>query len=359
MMKYIKIYGMILLCLALAACGGSSSDEEDSMLKTAPIIEGDYGALIPYASSDARDVHHDTGRNLIDSYAVGTGLSELSKAHFSPSDYVYQEGKFLKYNELRNNLLKRSGKDYPNGLNPQSGKFDTGNGVVEDIILLADIYEIDWYQNEDLKGISLALVLNPILQKGGTKVEVNKNKLELYGSETARKLVSYLRGNIPEIGDQMPIYIAIYNSTSVDSSLPGTFVQEAYFSPTSKSADFTNLDESWAIFPSDDAKRKDATTANEFMSFKNAMSRFLTDDIDIIGIGHFKNGALVDLSIQVVMRAKTATEAKAATQYLHALISTFSSNAYQITIDVKSDDIHVAVIQRLKDSNDTNVIVLI
>ena len=70
--------------------------------------------------------------------------------------------------------------------------------------------------------------------------------------------------------------------------------------------------------------------------------------------------ALVELNITVNLHAKTAAEAIALSQYISGQTSLFTSTNYELTIDISSDNEHVAVIRSVsQDSSDAQTIMLI
>lgn len=360
-----KLFLVAFVSLGLILSGCSKEDKnkaesDKSSEETKAINEGDYSALLPFSPSDAGQKHAQMQTNLTDTLTIGSGLMELSKEYFSSKVYAFRGGKYLDYNTLdasdNNGLLGRTSKRNPNGLNPAVGDvFPTDNGNVKitaNDVLLLDIFEYDWYKNKELKGLSLALVLNDELGDEVNPAKVNADKLKLYGEESARKLVNYLRKAKPEIGSNTPIYVALYNASTEDDTLPGTFFDQAYFE-SKTNAEFEPIHEEWALFPTAKASKLDGTNATYFDRYKASFKDFLTQDIDMIGKGHFKNNELSELRINVTLHAKSADEVIAAVQLLDERLSIFSSNSFKITVVVKCDDVDVATITRNKGTSET------
>lgn len=362
--KTLSIFLSCALLVFLTGCDAgdkNKADNDKSSEETKAINEGDYSALLPFTPSDAGMKHAQMQTNLNDTLTIGTGLMELSKEYFSSQTYAFRGGKYLDYNTLDasadgSGLLGRTSTQNPNGLNPAVGDvFPTDDGdkkITSDDILLLDIFEYDWYNNKELGGLSLALVINDKLGEEPNEATISEDKLKLYGEESARKLVNYLRKSKPEIGDDTPIYVALYNTSSEDASLPGTFFEEAYFE-SKTNAEFTEIQEEWVLLPTSQASELDGTNATYFDRYKASFEEFLEQDIDMIGKGHFMDGELVDLRINVKLHAKSADEVIAAVQLLDERLSIFSSNSFKITVIVKADDVDVATITRNKGSSDT------
>jgi len=319
-------------------------------VETKALESGDYGAALPFLSTNARQQHQLRSVSLIDNLYIGTGLLNYAKAHFSTDRYTMQEGQFLVYDEM-SSLLGRESDTNPDALNPSGDfAFDTGNGTVKNAVLIRDIYEVDFISDQETKGVALAIVCNGVV--GDNDTAVNDDKLQAYGEEAARRLVTYLR-KMPEIGDSMPIYVALYKNTSVESTLPGNFFSEAYFE--GRSANFSAISETWAMFPSEEANKLDSTTSTHFIQVKSALANYLPDDVGIIGKGKFTDGKLSELHITVEMYAKTATEALSLTQYLKSQLSNFSSLDYKIQVEVRCQDITIATMVRAVGTKEVNV----
>ncbi len=348
----IKAIALIGCSAAMLLSGCSSQEDEnpETMVETQALQSGDYGAALPFQSTSSRQQHQIRSASLIDNLYIGTGLLSYTKGRFSPSSYTIQEGQFLVYDEL-DNLLSRESDSNPDALNPASGsQFDTGKGNVESAVLVRDIYEVDFIRDKETKGVGIALVLNGIV--GDQNIEVNADRLQAFGEEAARKLVTYLR-KMPEIGDSMPIYVALYKNMSTESTLPGTFFSEAYFE--GRSANFSDIDEQWVMFPGDEASALDNASATQFLQVKNSLANFLPDDVSMIGKGRFRDGKLSELHITVEMYAKTATEALSLTQYLKSLLNTFSSLDYKIQVEVRCQDVTIATMVRDIGEKDVEV----
>lgn len=344
------------LSASLLFVGGCSNKDEnpETLVETQALEDGDYGATLPFQSSDSRKQHAIFSRSLVDSLNIGNGLLKYSKEYFSPKSYTIQEGHFLGYYEL-SNLLGRESAD-TDGLNPaSSASFETGNGVVTAPVLVQDIYEVDFLRSQEVNGISIAIVFNTSVGDNATDANVKQVKddvLQAFAEETSRKVVTFMR-KMPEIGDNMPIFVTLYKNASADVTLPGTFFSKAYFE--GRSSSFTSIEEQWALFPSDAATKLDANVATQFLQVKNALNGFLPDDVNIIAKGKFENGKLTELKISVDMYAKTATEALSLTQYLKAQLATFSSQEYKIQVEVTCQDETIATMVRAIGDSNVNV----
>lgn len=356
-----------ILCLTSACSKGSSDRLAKHGDKLKAVNKDDYASLLPYKPSDASQKHASLSTDMTDTFTIGSGLMELSKQYFPPSTCTFREGVFLNYDALdatdgSTGLLGRyQQKKNPIGLNPEVGaKFPTTDGgtltIGQNDVLLLDIQEFDWYQDGKLKGISLAFALNDTLGDEVNSVTIRKDKMNLYAQEAVRKTVSFLRKRSPEVGNNLPIYVALFNTKSSDETLPGTFFQEAYFKSKIEGT-FNDIHDQWVLFPTDEASKVDGTTATSFNRLEESFKDVMPQDVSIVGKGHYVNNALRELRIQVIMHGRSTGEVKTAVQLLNDRLSLFSTG-YLITVDIQSDATHIAVIKREKDTSKTSVITL-
>lgn len=359
------VLALLAALLMLGACDGDQQNRQETQTQA---TEGDYAAILPFHASDARQKHTSVLSDQGERYNITTTLMELSTAHFSTGDVTFKESQFLTYDVLdasdyTTGLLGRASDSNPDGLNQSRDEsFDTGNGeTVKGVAPLIDIYELDWYAGSELRGISLAMVLSAHTsgydEKGELRtVEISEDQLKVFADAQGKKLNSYLRENFPQISSDTPILIAVY-VLSDDEVLPGHYIMQAYC--TSSSASFSDIHEEWVLLPSDRFSELDADVASQFTELKNGLASFMPDDVFIIGEARFKDNALVELNINVNLHAKTAAEAIALSQYISGQTSLFTSTNYELTIDISSDNDHIAVIRRSQGAADVQTIMLI
>lgn len=349
-MKHNQLWIIVIGTLLILSGCGSQSESSEEMVETKALESGDYGAALPFLSSDSRQQHQIRTTSLVDSMYIGKGLLNHAKSHFSVNSYLMQEGQFLAFDEL-GSLLGRESDTNPDALNPaKDTEFDTGNGIIKEAVIVRDIYEIDFVKDKEIKGVALAIAFNSFV--GDNDVMIKDANMQAFGEETARKLITYMR-KIPEIGDDMPIYVALYKNTSNETALPGQFFSEAFFE--GRSANFSAIDETWIMFPSEDASKLDNAAAAQFLQVKNSLSGYLPDDVSIIGKGRFENGKLAELRINVEMYAKTSVEALSLTQYLKTQLNAFSSLNYKIQVEVRCQDVTIATMVRSIGDSDVEV----
>ena len=145
-----------------------------------------------------------------------SGLTTISKDHFSPKSYVFQEGQILSKGTVEN-WLGRKSKDNPEGLNPKdNGKKDANK---RNPIYVQQIEEQDYMKEENgklhLAGITIGIGMNrkDYYQKeeyGATyTTDIPKEQMIAEGKKAAAKVLARLR-SYNAVGSSMPIVIAMY-----------------------------------------------------------------------------------------------------------------------------------------------------
>lgn len=342
---------ILSLCLAVVLVGCSSKDSSG----THP---GEYAPIIPFETSDTRVKHVGliSDQNL--RMEVESGLMDLSKKHFAPGEVEYKTHTLLNFDELdatdgSRGLLGTLRDDNPVGLNPSRNiPFDTGNGEVKEATILVDIYELDWYANDKLKGISLAMVVSDKVGPDGSEVEITSEKLKNYIEVSSGQLVNYMRQRFNEVSTNVPIYVAAYalDSTGVTN---GGYFYDGIFSGTS--SHFSSLNEKWVLVPSDEFATFDPVTSTEFATYKEDLRNVLPDYTYITGKAKYNGKNLVRLDLEVTAHAKTAAEILAITQIANKSLAVFENLECQYQVKIINDDEVYGLINRQVDTKETTI----
>lgn len=370
-MKYRKSLFVILACiLLLSGCGQKTNNGTKKEL-TETINDDEYPMVVPYKSSDARQVHVEYNRGYADINAVGKGLIQYSKKVFSTDDYYLQDGQVLNRDRLAigtyygddTGILGFKSEKNNYGLNPAKGSsLSIGNGKKitcgNKTIPVLDVFELDFYKSLDekapIKGISFAIVLNPKIEDAnGKKVTISKDKLREYGENAANSLISYVK-TLPQIENDMDFCVMLYEADSSDSSLPGSVM--AYGSGKKEISNYTNVNESWVLFPSDEAEKKASGVNADFLRLSDSLHGFLPNDTAIVGKGRVSDGVVRELNIDISAQVKSYSECIALCQYVKQEIGEFNNQEYNIVIDVKNNNDTFAMIERKANSKDVTVI---
>lgn len=353
-MKKISCF-MIAFVLMLTGCTSTTNTNQAEALNA-----GEYSAILPYESSDSRIKHASLISDSEARYRMEGGVMELSKVHFSPSQVAYKTQEFLDYDELdatdgSRGLLGTNRDDNPNGLNPGSDEeFNTGNGNVTGAIILVDLYELDWYADDELQGISIGMIVNDaVTDSEGKLVEITKERMENYFEVTSGHLVSYMRERFNEITSNVPIYIACYQLDSSGDSLGG-FIYQGYFEGSQ--SNFSELDWVWMDVPSTTFTSSQETIANQFSEFQSSVSSVLTDYSYAVGQASIFNDKVNELLITVTVHGKSASEVIALIQACRDGLSSFSDEECEYCIEVIMENKTYALLER--DSGGTQVDIL-
>jgi protein involved in sex pheromone biosynthesis len=338
------------LCAALALTlflGGCTSASVENVSDSAQI----YQAATPFIVSDTRAKHVGLISDIDIRVALEQGLMELSEEYFSPDRYTYRTHMFLDYDELdatdgSRGLLGTLRDDNPNGLNPSADEeFDTGNGIATGPVLLVDLYEIDYYEQDALKGIAIGLAVTDTATVNGESVEITPEKMQQYLQVTGTKITSYMRERFNDITSSVPILIGAYqlNTDSSDTS-KGGYIYLEYNNGSSST--YETISEDYVTMPSSAFSSKDPEAAEQFSTFKADCSSIITDNTYVTGTAHYQNDALVSMTLDVTAYGKTAGEILAIIEGVQNYLSVFTVQECSIKVIVKNNNETVALMSR-------------
>lgn len=352
MRKINKVMITAVLTFLLSACSATNSHQATEL------SSGDYAAILPYETSDTRVKHLGILSDIDMRIQIEDGLMELSKAHFSPNSVAYKTHAFLDYDELdatdgSRGLLGTLRDDNPNGLNPGKNEdFDTGNGKVNGPTILVDIYELDWYNNDELKGISIGLVVND--RVGEDDVKIKAANMRQYLEVSSTKLVNYMRSRFNEVTDSIPIYIAAYELNSSSDDVMGGYIYSGFFQNSTQS--YAKISEKWLRMPSASLNEADPQTAEEFATFKNAISNVIADNSYVIGEVEYIDDSLTRMQIDIESHGKTAGELLAVSQSVKEHLSEFSESNCSYLVRIKNNSEVYCMMKRDRKSKEITVI---
>ena len=347
----------ILLCLfilLLTAC--SSEPTVDQRVIIDQDEENEYSIILPFEASTIRQ-YHGTYLGRADFLEIGSRLEDKSKEYFSVNDYYLSEGQVISNSDLTK-LVRRESTDNPYGLNPPAGSeflVGTSDIAVLDAVVVADIMEIDFYQQSagdyKLAGLSFAIVLNQSLSTPDGLVTVSDEVLYDYGSNMGRKLDRYVR-SLSDMED-IPIYIGLYVTNPTDAVLPGRYIADGYF--TTRGGQFKKNNEQWVLIPSTQASSLDASLADKFNNFKSSITTFIPESIGVVGEARYVDNKTNFLRITLTIQAKTYSEIRALTQYTTELLKDMDQRDFPIVVRINSIS-ETYVLIELSEDNDLDII---
>ena len=192
-----------------------------------------------------------------------------------------------------------------------------------------------------------------VIGEDGKKYTIKDEQLKIIGEEAGRNLMTYVK-DLPEVGSNTPVMITLFKATSEDDTLPGTFFAKGYGS--SNIDNFSEINETWAVIPSDTASKLDPQIVSQFDTVKKSLFRFLPNDISIIGQGFFVDNQLDRLNITITTQGKTQIQNEGVVQYVKELLSNFNGDNYKVIVKINANTDTYAMLQREKGSKDVSVI---
>ena len=360
-----KIMSSLLALCFLVSCQAPVSESGEKVSIVSSSSSEEYNVMVPIDMNEAREFHEQRQSSSEDFGNMGEQLIALSKEYFNPSEYVLGEGSVITYDDLMK-LRRRESETNEMGLNPStdtiipSGSDDV---TIIDPVLISDVVEQNFYKEKDgeyvLSGISIALYMTPkqdAQTKNGKIIEktLSDDIMFDYGSTMARKLERFLRTK--DKAKKLPILITLYVKGVNDSYVPGYMLGKGYF--LDRSPNFERLNQKWYLFPSNEAKKMDITTYDEFSNFKTALSNFIVDDVGIVGFGFFKDNELKNLNITVKYTPKTYVEYMTIVNYSAKLLESMTNEGYDIRVEFKNLSETVAIVLKNSGNRDSQIVYL-
>ncbi len=344
---------LVLLC-------GCSSVSNSNQLN--PIGEEEYAAIQPYESSDARIKHASLMGDTETRFRMEQGLMDLSKTYFPCTKVAYKTQEFLDYDELdatdgSRGLLGTNRDENPNGLNPSPDEgFNTGNGTVSGAVILVDLYELDWYADDELQGISIAMVVNDALEdENGKTVEITKSRMQNYLEVTSGHLVSYMRERFNSITSNVPIYVACFSLDNASDGL-GSYIYQGYFEGAQ--GEFSKLDLTWIEVPGSAFSDVDADMAAQFAEYQNELSSVLVDYSYLVGEATVEDDKVIQLNMTLTAHGKTASEILAITQAASEKLDVFTEATCTYKVEIITDVGTYAMMSKDSGSDEVHVMTM-
>ncbi|RYM05164.1 CamS family sex pheromone protein [Sporolactobacillus sp. THM7-7] len=385
--KKIGAAAIILLCslLVMSGCSFLNNDGKKEVVdkssgdtETANLIPGadskDYQILRPLSNDPLRGYINYGVNNRVDVDQLESGLMEMSKSTFSPDDYVFQSGQYLKESDI-NGILYRKGqeptKKDPSGLNPPLGK---GKDVVEraksspkylNYVLEQDYLKKRGNGKYELAGVSIALSLNSVYKdrikdkSGGLHdvlVPLQSSEVKKWGKEHADEVVKRIR-TVNGL-ERVPIFLTLYMTAPPDSLIPGNFFAKTEVSGGSSSINgWDKLDEQYVLFPSDAASGRYKSDLDKFNRFKEDVQKYYPDFVGVIGKGYYQNKEIKDLTININIKFMDETEVISFTNYVTSIVNRRFrfSREVPVHIYITSGDEQEALIERTSNMDEPYV----
>ncbi|EST10832.1 CamS family sex pheromone protein [Sporolactobacillus laevolacticus] len=342
----------------------------------------DYQSIRPKESDSTRGYIQYGPKNRVDMDQLELGLMDLSKSVFSPNDYVFQSGQYLKESDI-NNILHRRGQEPVQydankkklpvvpGLNPPLGK---GKTVVDqsknspkyiNYVVEQDYLKKGKNGKYSVGGVSLAVSLNSVYADTITynnkmypvSVNLNRSKVISWGKKQAQQILQRVR-NKSGLG-QVPVFITLYITAAPQSYVPGDFVAKTEVGSGSGSINgWTNVDEHHVLFPSNTATNSYKGDLQKFNQFKSDVQKYYPDYVGVIGKAFYRNKELSDITLDIDFnKFIDETEMLGFTNYVTSIVknrTAFSRNV-PIHVYITTGSTPEALIERTADMDEPYV----
>ncbi|NLL44242.1 MAG: hypothetical protein GX247_01060 [Mollicutes bacterium] len=306
-----------------------------------------YQVYTPYKKGVGNNYVVNNVLNNYDILEVEKALMMVSSKYFKTNNSYYQEGQFLTEKELKLLLNKDNLNKAPN--------IEIG-GINITPTYITSIYEQNYLAtNGNLKGISLAIVLNPYQAYKNSygiysyKI-VNEEELIAFGKTAANELFKYIRQK-KELKD-VRVLIGLYFQKSPNAVLPGIF---KYVGISHK--DTINLEEvdyQYYYLNSNYILEHDVNSANAYNNIEQVVKE-LFPVVNVIGIGLYEDSILKNIEIIVNNSHFKKSELLYLSQTLSEKIGTTFNNIINIKVLITANDKVLALIHKESNTSRCNV----
>ena len=333
-----------------------STDEKPSIVPKYKISDSYYQTILPFKPGESRGLTVARLNTRYDIDEFETGLMRQAKETFATDEYLYQEGQYLKKQDLTLWLQRKMSKaqlkaaklteDENIGINPQIGEKGSNEELnTESPIYLANILEHDYLKRTGsnkvrLGGISIGLALNSVhyynTKEGYPReVQISQAKLNEVGKRLADAVVKRVR-NVDGLS-KVPIVIALFRQESRDSIKPGHFFASTVVDEGESVINkWEEVDEKYFSFPSEDATKNNAEDATNFNGFRQDIETYFPNYTGVVGRGFYRDGQLAQLSIDIPMQFYGKGEVIGFTQYVTGLAIKYFPDYFALEINISS-----------------------
>lgn len=335
---------ILIISLIVLVLGGCSSGENDNQIEkksnepdsvVSPRVELNeeyYRGVLPYKASSINGMLREIPTRLDNKY-FELGLVDLAKTEYDPSQYIFQDGQVLTMNEIEPLLDK---DQYP-----QFEKF------------LYTVTEHDYILENGYGGIVIGVIVSPQYSERSDQGKTvttyyTDQELEDKSKELVNELLSIVRKKI-----NTSIIFGVMKAETEDLKKPGTFILTGKVKEgENKVSDWTSIDEAYLFLPSSRINPKYSDITKMFSHFKDEMNTYLPGFFGITGLGHVKDGDLVELTLKVYTELDSTVETIQFTQFAVSRISKYFPENTHINLYVYSIDRPKAIYVRSSDGKD-------
>lgn len=289
-----------------------------------------------------------------------SGLLDIAKTVFPTDQHYFQEGQIID-EATAQSWLGRASEDNPEGLNPENnGETDPEKRYP---VYLSQILEQDYVVKTDdgyeLGGVAIGMAMNmvdyySVTNEDGTRnfYEQQLEKAEVLDAaqQYANAIVSRLRNN-PDLKD-IPIVIGVFLQSPQESLAGGVYALDGISRAGNSVEEWRERDEEKVLFPNPSGEGDEAST--NFDNFKTEVQSFFPNLNGVTGVGHYRNGELISLDIEIMTQFYGVTEIVAFTQHVTDSASRYLPPGAAIEIEIESIAGMEAFLNRAPNSENFN-----
>lgn len=289
-----------------------------------------------------------------------SGLLDIAQTVFPTDQYYFQEGQIID-EATAQSWLGRASEENPDGLNPENnGETDPEK---RHPVYLSQILEQDYViQTDDgyeLGGVAIGLAMNMIdyysvTNEDGTRnfyeQQLDRSEVLNAAQQYADAIVSRLRKD-PDL-EETPIVIGVFLQSPQEDLAGGVYALDGISRQGKDVEEWRERDEEKVLFPNTSGEGDDAST--NFDNFKNEVQSFFPNLNGVTGVGHYRNGELISLNIDIMTQFYGVTEIIAFTQHVTDSASRYLPANAAIEIEIESIAGMEAFLSRAPNSENFN-----
>lgn len=347
----------------------ANSSSKKGIQVTGKTDDSSYKTVIKdgkYLTSKARGITASLETNNFNMVSFESGLLDFSKEHFNTSKYVFQEGQYLSA-ETAKDWLDRKSASNPDGLNPEdNGKTDDSRAP----FYLQTLEEQDFMTQDgnDLKlaGIVIGMAMNTqdVYQKeqwgANFTQDISKADRIAHGKEMAAEVVKRYRA-MSGVGNDVPIYVAMYAQAPEDSLSGGNFYSWSVANSGDTVGNWTDLDRQTVVLPMQDGTTSEKSVGSalntSFKNFTDKLQGFFPNLSSITGQASYDGSNLKGLNVTVSTQFYSATEIESFANYIAETAPSYLPNGVPVQIRMEASTGMQAYI--IKGANDSKYTVTI
>lgn len=337
------------------------TENEETEYVFTPTVDSDdmfYRTVLQdgtYYRSSARGAVNNAFNNAVDLNQFERGLTELASGIYSTDSYFFTEGQQLS-GELINSWISRDNPDIENelqrGLNPElAGSEDDPEEERKRNapLMISHIMEHNYWTGTEedgaqLEGMVIGIGLRAVYyfdtrNEDGTinfyQEPLDTAEVQEYGREQAQVILNRLRTQ--EDLQDLPITFALYQEEPRGTVAPGGFTGLAHVDGgTLQIGGWEEINENFIVFPSSEARSYDANLSNQMNQFRDEVEDFFDRKVGAVGIGHYNNDILEELTIELNLQSHGQSEIIALSQFISDRLTQVLSVQVPVKVYVES-----------------------